>query len=149
MQQLTRLGLWTAPTCPTHAEAREVRDRFPDRWSDYFTFGFVRNPWSWQVSLYFFMLQNEDHWFHDDVKSMGGFEEYIEWRVREEPIQQSSFFRDESGEYIVNFIGRLETIQADFQQVCERIGVEAELPQKIRAVTRATTLTTMTARENS
>jgi hypothetical protein len=129
-RQLARIGIRGKPQYPSHLTALEIRERFPEVWDDYFTFGFVRNPWSWQVSLYFFMLQNEDHWFHDDVKSMDGFEEYIEWRVREGRVLQSSFFYDEDGEAIVDYIGRLENIRDDFQQICERVGVDATLPHK-------------------
>lgn len=129
-RQLARLGLVSAPTCADHAKATEVRDAFPERWQRYFTFGFVRNPWAWQVSLYFYMLQNEDHWFYDEVTSMDGFEEYIEWRVRNGRALQSSFFCKDNGEIIVDFIGRLENIRTDFQRIAEQIGVEASLPQK-------------------
>jgi hypothetical protein len=130
-RQLVRLGLRSVPEWPNHhTKAVEIRDRLPSEWDQYFTFGFVRNPWSWQVSLYFYMLQNEDHWFHEKVKAMDGFEDYVNWRVQNDRVLQSSFFCDENGEFIVDFIGRLENIHSDFRQVCEQIGAPASLPRK-------------------
>ncbi len=61
---------------------------------------------------------------------MSGFEEYIEWRVKEGCFLQSSFFCDEDGRFIVDYLGRLENIRSDFQRVCDHIGVDAELPHE-------------------
>jgi len=129
-RQLAKLGLHELSDCTTHAKARDIRDQFPERWEQYFTFGFVRNPWSWQVSLYFYMLQNEGHWFHEKAQSMSGFDEYIEWRVRNDRVLQSSFFQDENGDFIVDFIGRLENIREDFQSICSQIDIDAQLPHR-------------------
>ena len=76
------------------------------------------------------MLENEDHHQHELIRSMDGFEEYIEWRVTEEKRLQSAFFVNEDGEEIVDFVGHLETIQEDFGHVCGEIGVNAALPHK-------------------
>ncbi len=129
-RQLARIGLRDIPDYPDHLTALEISECFPGVWDDYFTFGFVRNPWSWQVSLYSFMLQNENHWFHEETKAMNGFEEYIEWRVREGRVLQTSFFCDEDGKFIVDYIGRLENIRSHFRRVCDHLGVDAELPHK-------------------
>ena len=127
--QIAKLGIIGDPN-KKHLKSYQIRRLFPNEWKKYFTFGFVRNPWSWQVSLYFYMLQNEDHWFHDEIRSMDGFEDYIEWRVKEDRVLQSSFFCDKSGKIIVDFVGRLENIQSDFREVCRRIGIGASLPHK-------------------
>jgi hypothetical protein len=119
-------------TFHSHATAREVRDALPDGlWEEYYTFGFVRNPWSWQVSLYFYMLQTPEHYQHDLVSEMDGFEEYIHWRVTEDKTLQQEFFVDESGELLVDHVGRLENIQEEFQTICEVIGLDGvSLPHK-------------------
>jgi hypothetical protein len=129
-RQLAKFGFYELPDCPTHAKAREIRSQLPERWENYFTFGFVRNPWSWQVSLYFYMLENDDHWQHDLIRSMSGFDEYIEWRVNEDKVLQSEFFCDREGNVIVDFIGRLESIQDDFRTICDTVELEAELPHR-------------------
>jgi len=78
-RKLDRVGLKEIPNYTHHLKAKEIKEREPSRWDQYFTFGFVRNPWSWQVSLYAYMLESESHRQHELIQSMDGFEEYIEW----------------------------------------------------------------------
>jgi hypothetical protein len=129
-RQCARLRLREVPTYPSHLTAQEIKSNHPEEWHRYFTFGFVRNPWSWQVSLYFYMLESEDHHQHDLIASMEEFDEYIHWRVNEDKHLQSEFFCDTGGRVLVDYIGRLESIREDFQTICERVGVEASLPHK-------------------
>ncbi len=129
-RQLARLRLRSTPHYPAHLTAREIRSDHPDEWRRYFTFGLVRNPWAWQVSLYFFMLETEDHHQHALISSMNGFDEYIHWRVNEDKHLQSEFFCDSEGNVVVDYIGRLESIREDFQTICEQIRVETSLPHK-------------------
>ena len=92
----------------------------------YFSFGFVRNPWSRVVSFYKYLgvggefkrfvcaslpgtLWKRDHYF---VKP------------------QHEFLCDASGKVIVDFVGRFETIAADFAKVAERVGLPQALPHK-------------------
>ena len=39
-----------------------------------------------------------------------------------------NWLTDEKGEVIVDFIGRFENLKNDFQFICEKIGVTADLP---------------------
>jgi hypothetical protein len=130
-RQLVRLGLKKTPSYPDHhTTAVEARRTFPDEWTDYFTFAFVRNPWSWQVSLYFYMRQHRFHYQHDLIQSMDGFEEYVEWRVTEDKVLQSDLVCDEEGSILTDFVGRLETIRDDFATICDRLGLDATLPHE-------------------
>ena len=44
---------------PLHATATQARARIPEaRFQSLFKFAFVRTPWDWQVSLYFYIRQN-------------------------------------------------------------------------------------------
>jgi len=114
----------------THASAKQIKKKYPREWSEYFTFAFVRNPWSWQVSLYFFTLRAEYNHHHDAVKSLGSFHDYIHWRVNGHKQLLSDFVFDEDGQRLVDYVGRLETLRRDFQEVCKQIGVDAALPHK-------------------
>ncbi|MCS4086131.1 hypothetical protein GGQ10_000930 [Salinibacter ruber] len=141
-RQFVRLRLREIPHYPHHLTAREIRNDHPEEWHRYFTFGFVRNPWAWQVSLYFFMLESEDHHQHDLIASMEGFDEYIHWRVNEDKNLQSEFFCDADGRVLVDYIGRLESILEDFQAICEQIGAKTSLMHPRTAITERITATT-------
>jgi hypothetical protein len=127
---LHRIRLKRIEPYPPHLKAYEVRERFPDEWGRYFTFAFVRNPWAWQVSLYSYMRQRERHWQHDIATSFSDFEEYLEWRVAEDKHLQQEFLCDWEGNIMVDFVGRVETIEKDFEHICDTIGVAASLPHK-------------------
>jgi hypothetical protein len=97
-------------------------------WNEFFKFGFVRNPWDWQVSLYYQMLKDKKNHQHNLVKSMKNFDEYIRWRVKEDLHLQKEFFYDKDGNCMVDYIGKFENLEKDFNEVCRRIGVNAKLP---------------------
>ncbi len=93
-----------------------------------FKFTFVRNPWDWQVSNYAYALQTPAHGQHDIIRELGSFDAYVRYQFAERAPSQGSFILDDDGQQIVDFVGRFETLQQDFQTVCEKIGVTAELP---------------------
>ena len=112
-----------------HAHATEVRDAMPAKiFNEFYKFSFARNPWDWQVSLYNFALKDPTHHQHELMKSLGGFENYLDWRVNKEMRLQKDFVVDERGELLVDFVGRYETLVRDFNEVCERLGVSSRLP---------------------
>ena len=40
----------------------------------------------------------------------------------------SQFFYDDAGNLLVDYIGRYESINEDFSNICEKIGINVELP---------------------
>lgn len=126
------LGIGKSPIkpCDQHAKASEIKAIIGDNmYFDYFSFAFVRNPWDWQVSLYKYSLKKEDHFQHDLIKSLGNFDSYIEWRCNNEVEFQKSFILSDSGEKLVNFIGRFENLENDFQKICSHLDISAKLPR--------------------
>ncbi|MCR9193912.1 MAG: sulfotransferase family protein [Hyphomonas sp.] len=112
-----------------HFTAQEIRNEMPaGAFDEAFKFTFVRNPWDWQVSNYAYALQTPAHGQHDIIRELGSFDAYIRYQFDERAPSQSSFILDDDGEQIVDFVGRFETLQQDFQTVCGTIGVSAELP---------------------
>jgi len=113
---------------PWHIKAWELKDKMGSEFFEYYRFGFSRDPWDWQVSLYLFMKNNPVHKQHKLIASLGSFEEYIEWRINEDLELQKSAFYDHDGNCLMDFIGKLEYLNDDFNYICEKLNLEATLP---------------------
>jgi hypothetical protein len=113
-----------------HSTALQVQQNIPTSiYRQYYKFAFVRNPWDWQVSLYHYAQQTKDHFQHKMTSKMS-FNEYIEWRVNEDLHLQVDFVQNENGEIIVDYIGKMENLQMDFDTICKKIKVpKIILPQ--------------------
>jgi uncharacterized protein YozE (UPF0346 family) len=112
-----------------HARAKQVKQRLTaQKYDKFYTFAFVRNPWDWEVSFYHYVLSRKNHAQHEQVKAMGNFEKYIEWKVNSNIDLQKNFVTDDSGKVIVDFIGRYENLSEDFQIVCDKLNLNASLP---------------------
>jgi hypothetical protein len=99
------------------------------------SFSIVRNPWARLASRYFYThVENEPspaekrrrrtrRTFHDL-----SFDAWIErhWKARRgrEYRNQVDKLTDLDGQVIVDFVGRLETFQESFDEICARLGVE-------------------------
>lgn len=92
-----------------------------EQYDAYFTFSFVRNPWSRFVSLYRALGYNMRFQFKLFVLHEFNRTETdgYSWLVR----PQSDFIIDENGNPLVDFIGRFENLQNDFSHVCGQIGI--------------------------
>lgn len=112
-----------------HYTASQIRSVMPqDAFDNAFKFAFVRNPWDWQVSAYFYALQSKTHAEHEAISALGGFDDYIRYQHRKKAPTQSTFLFDEQGRSLVDFVGRFERIEDDFAAICRTIGVSATLP---------------------
>lgn len=101
--------------------------------SDYFSFTFVRNPWARLVSGYsmFKSLSYDCAWVKFDKKEMDfckkfNFKDFI-YAVKIGHIVKphtkpyiGHYFKDPSD---LDFIGKLENYQKDFDTVCDKIGI--------------------------
>lgn len=119
----------------THATARETRKALGATFDSYYSFAFVRNPWDWQVSMYHFLLKETDNPRYEEVKALSGFEAYLEWVIAtRNPYPkgatrlQSEMITDETGQIMVDFVGRYENLAADFATVCRTLHIRAALP---------------------
>lgn len=113
-----------------HSKAKDAKFNLPsDVYDNYFKFAFVRNPWDWQVSLYEYARQYENHPQRKLMQSFKDFDDYLDWRVSQEKTLQKEFVTDDEGNVIVDYIGRFERLEDDFAEICKKAGIEASLPQ--------------------
>lgn len=88
------------------------------KWDDYYKFTFVRNPWDRLVSLYHFRLKRMRHLIKGrsfDTWLREVFKEY-------HPKIHQHYWISENDKLVVDFVGKFESIQADFAAVCSKIG---------------------------
>jgi len=132
-----------------HDGAREVKEMLPPEiFKDYFKFSFVRNPFDWLVSIFFFFSQNENEKYHKFFKTLRGFDEFIDFLVVQSKTNftgldfggysfkspQRDFLYDEEGNLLVDYVGKFENIEHDFAEVCKIIGIP---PKKLAHINKS------------
>ncbi len=97
-------------------------------WNEYYSFGFVRNPWDHFVSLYKWCKKN------NNPKTLNGFEYFLlnQYENEFDCLLDWNFTNQTDRLYdhekqLVNFVGRFESIEEDFSTICKKIGVEDRL----------------------
>lgn len=118
-----------------HSTASQLREALGEIFSNYFKACFVRNPWDWVVSIYHFARRHpmipqfledgsEDPWYpFVEASKKISFKDFI-FSFRSKWRGYLSDISDEHGKVLVDFVGRFENIQMDFNRMCQQIGVE-------------------------
>lgn len=114
-----------------HLRAHELQRYLnPKVYGRMFKFAFSRNPWDWMLSSYTYFLKNENMHPHTYYRnSIRSFRDFISWQVNTPMVYhtQSEYITDKEGKLIVDFIGRFERLNDDFQYICRQIGIEETL----------------------
>lgn len=126
-----------------HASARRFQHMFPHNWNDIFKFAFVRNPWDRYVSMYHYRVRIGDPEleielsnvsFADWLKTIRDLYEYKQSKALTFGYgvfigNQVNYLIDDKKNICMDFIGRYESLQKDFYQVCVKLGIEVrEMP---------------------
>lgn len=123
-----------------HKTASSYQSRFPQQYSDYFTYAFTRNPWDRVVSAWSYLKDNKgskhDAKWADFLNAYSSFEDFVlNWLCAENITRQIHFapqhlyICDNLGGVSLDFIGKFETINDDFNHIAKTIGINAELKQ--------------------
>ena len=124
-------------------------------WNSFFKFTFERNPWDKIVSLYCMQI-DPDHWRRTDVSAGTRFFNFSRrlrchikppsfrtWLLRKSKGRTHSKlpqYVDKlyhlQGNLAVDYVGRFENINADFQTIADRLNVPVTLPASKRTLRR-------------
>ncbi len=108
--------------------------------NSYFKFSFVRNPYSRLVSAYNFLMKGgfckkHKKWVEENISNYESFHDFVTMWLNEENINNISHFRpqfnyvcDKNDKVEIDFIGRFENLEEDFQKVCRILDIDTELP---------------------
>jgi Sulfotransferase family len=138
-----------------------------DKWNEYFSFAFVRNPFDRLVSWYamiedrFNRLSSHQQqaqapfdspfWNHAvrDAHDFDSFLTNCTQVISEKGCKKSyaynqlDYMSDENGNNAMSFVGRYENLASDMEVVFAKLGVSGKkLPKKIPAITSITALIT-------
>ena len=112
-----------------HTTAQQMKIIFPNKvFEEYFKFGFVRNPWDTMVSYYHFLHSNQSSHRNKKVQALDGFKQYLEYEIKRNKYHQTQFLTDNNGELLVDYVGRFESLQDDFDKICKKVNVSASMP---------------------
>jgi hypothetical protein len=107
-----------------HISVKEIRPHINDEtWNGYFKFAFVRNPFDRFVSSVFYK--------HKTLKQKPEFAKLLMKRIIDKEINNTGSFYKAQTEYLVDsvnhqaldFIGRTESMQFDFDKICDRLKI--------------------------
>jgi hypothetical protein len=93
----------------------------PEEFSGFFKFSFVRNPWDRILSEYRYRNYFQHRSFRDFVLNKlpgpGWDDQY------RHVMPQYDMLHDEQGNLLVDFVGRFESLQQDFDRICGVLGI--------------------------
>lgn len=125
------LFLAKQPMLHPHSSMLEIKNelrKYNISCDNTFRFAFVRNPWDWLLSLYFYHIKHPEMKYNGkSVESYGCFENFCEKvdfqtnpcnrKPEVERSTQTSYLIDEDGNLLVDFVGRYENLNEDYN-VC-------------------------------
>lgn len=125
---------------PGHINIYTYQQIYPKKVFDrYFKFTIVRNPWDRLVSAYLFMQAGGAHrkdqeWAEEYLAPYPDFASFIREGLHRQEIlnwphfrPQVEFLKGQFGRIEMDFVGRLENIQEDFQVIRDQLGVSRDL----------------------
>ena len=124
-----------------HKSARHYKQVFGlSTFRRYFKFTFVRNPYSRLHSAYHFLMRGghgevHEKWVKKHIIGYKTFEDFVMHWVNRNNIYKRCHFvpqylylSNKNMELEVDFIGRFENLEKDFQAICSKLNISTVLP---------------------
>ena len=109
-----------------HRTTKYMKSHFEKmKWNfdDYLKFAFVRNPFEREVSLWKYLKKIKKEGY---VKEK--FSDFVKLPAN---YTYMDYVKDEDGKLILDFVGRVENMQEDFNTICDKIGIpKVKLPHR-------------------
>lgn len=116
--------------CESNDDIGEGLTAGTDNWNDAFKFSFVRNPYDWNASLYYYIRGSTAHNMHS--KAQGSYLDFLKWLTEEamhfdkaaesnKYLTLTEFLYDED-ELLVDYVGNLESFNKDMKYICDKVG---------------------------
>ena len=123
---------WNVDYKKKHLSAIRAKELYKEYWDDYFKFAFIRNPWSLEVSWYF--------WKKQFLKNLT-FKEFIKNEDLNKTVKLSSEFDDKklfnifpnltncfdylqiNDEIEVDFVGRFENLKEHLSLISKKLNI--------------------------
>jgi hypothetical protein len=98
-----------------------------------YKFCFVRNPWDRLVSLFSHHYKSREHFtqFILHLEDLG-----LNPELTYHYMPQCFYMTDSNDEFVMDFVGRYEHLERDWNTVCSEVGVEHKLPHKRKGFPR-------------
>ncbi len=121
-----------------HISLQQAQAHLPeDIWRSYFKFAFVRNPFDRYVSVCSFLNRGQPDFDERASQFMERALQVDKFRQRILVRPQSDMLVNSEGYLQLDFIGHYETLQQDFDRVCEQLNLQKQqLLQKNASVHR-------------
>lgn len=113
-----------------HSNAEEARQYFKEHtdynFDEYFKFGFIRNPWDRQVSIYEYYMQSVLGQKNPSYKNVELAQQYkdapaTEFLTTVVSPTQSDFICNRHGDNEMNYVGKFENLKQDLKIVLSNI----------------------------
>ena len=109
-----------------HVSCRQIKPCLDGEvWNSYFKFAFVRNPYDRFISACFFLNRRNPGFRGKEIRTMKQLLAREDFRRRILIQPQAVLLTDDDNHMGLDYIGRFETLQESFDDICERIGIPA------------------------
>lgn len=107
-----------------HISVRQLQASVtPEIWDSYLKFGFVRNPFDRFISTCFFLNRNNPAFKASAVPFMKRALTVPRFQQRILVTPQADLLGSDNGQIGIDVVGRYETLQSSYDEICDKIGI--------------------------